>query len=176
MGVRGWVWGLVIGLIWAVSGAIVWDALKTGSVAGVRQLRNWLSGVSVSRLRTRISQIEAYRNQIASFGSSDKALYLAVLQHVIAMLTLICLTIILFIIEYAAEVGPFSGSTMRLGPRGALAILGATISFIAAVLGINGMSLGLLNTPETVSKKVKELDSEIAGLRSRLDARTRALP
>jgi hypothetical protein len=91
---------LVIAFIFAIIGAIVWDVLKTGSLTGVRQLRNRLSDVSVSRLRKRIKQVETYRDRIASFESSDKALYLAVLLHVVGMLTMICMTIILLIVEY----------------------------------------------------------------------------
>jgi len=44
------------------------------------------------------------------------------------------------------------------------------------VFGLNATNLAKLNTPETVLKKVNELDSEIAGLKSKLDARIRALP
>jgi len=165
---------LIVALIFAIIGAIVWDILKTGSVAGVRQLRNRLSDVSVSRLRKRISQIETYRDRIASFGSSDKALYLAVLQHVVVMLAMVSMAILLLIFEHAAEVGPFSNSILVVGPRGGFAVLSACILFIAAVLGINATRISDLNTADAVSKKVNEIDSEIAGLKSKLDARTRA--
>jgi len=62
------------------------------------------------------------------------------------------------------------------GPRGGFAILGAGALSIAIVFGLNATNLAKLNTPETVLKKVNELDSEIAGLKSKLDARIRALP
>jgi len=141
---------LVIAFIFAIIGAVVWDVLKTGSLTGVRQLRNRLSDVSVSRLRKRIKQIETYRDRIASFGSSDKALYLAVLLHVVGMLTMICMAIILLIFEYAAEVGPFSQSPMVTGPKGAFASLGAVTLCIAVLLGLNATKLATLNTRETV--------------------------
>jgi hypothetical protein len=163
---------LVIAFIFAIIGAIVWDVLKTGSLTGVRQLRNRLSNVSVSRLQKRIKQVETYRDRIASFGSSDKALYLAVLLHVVGMLTTICMAIILLIFEYAAEVsGAFSQSPMVIGPRGGFATLGAGALGIAVLLGLNATKLATLNTRETVLKKVTELDSEIAGLKAKLDAR-----
>jgi hypothetical protein len=166
---------LIIAFIFSIIGAIVWDGLKTGSLAGVRQLRNKLSDVSVSRLRKRINQIEMYRNRISSFGSSDKALYLAVLQHVVGMLILICMGLILLICEYASAVGPFSRATVVIGPRGGFAILAGVTFALAGLFGINAVKLAQLNTPETISNKVSELDSEIAGLRSKLDARDRAL-
>jgi hypothetical protein len=167
---------LVIGIIGAIIGAMVWSVLKTGSLAGVRQLRNKLSDVSVSRLRERISQLETYRNRIASYGSSDKALYLAVLQHVVGMLTMMCMAMILFVFEYAAEVAPLSPNTVVIGPRGGFAILGAVTLSIAVLFGISAIKLAKLNTTGAISEKLTELDSEIAGLKSKLDARTRALP
>lgn len=167
---------LLIAFIFAIIGAIVWDVMKTGSVAGVRQLRNKLSEVSVSRLRKRISQMETYRTRIALFGSSDKALYLAVLQLVVGMLTMLCLAIVLLIFEYAAEVGPLSGSSMVVGPRYGFAILSACALTIAVLLGMGATNLAKLDKPEAVSKKVKELDLEIDKLKSKLDARSRTAP
>jgi hypothetical protein len=180
MWVLGWIAtnerDLVIGVTSAIIGAMVFAVLQTGSLVGVRQLRNKLSDVSVSRLRKRISQIETYRNRISEFGSSDKAFYLAILLHVVGMLTMMSLGIILLIFEYATEVGPLSHNFMVVGPRGSFAVLGGCTLTIAVLFGINATNLAKLNTPETVLKRVKELNSEIAGLKSKLDARTRALP
>lgn len=145
-------------------------------MAGVRQLRNRLSDVSVSRLLKRISELETYRNRIASYVSSDKALYLAALQHVVGMLILICMGLLLLICEYAFEVGPFSEDTVIVGPRGGLAVLAALTFTIAFFVGISAVKLAQLNTPKTIPKKLNELDSEIAGLKSKLDARRRASP
>jgi len=162
---------IVMAAIFAIVWAIIWDALKPWSFWGVRKLKNWLSDMSVGRLRKRINKMEHYRNQIASFGSSDKFLYVAILQHVVAMLTMICLGLIVLIFEYAARVGPFAGNIVVAGPKGAFATLSTCIFGIAALFGLNAMRLANLNTPEAVSKKVNELTSEIAGLRLKLDAR-----
>jgi hypothetical protein len=164
---------VIIGVICAIVFGIVVELLKKGSVIGVRQIRNKVSNVSVSRLRKRIAQLETYRNQVASFGSSDKFLYVAILQHVVAILTMICLAFIVLIFEYAARVGRFAGNILIAGPTGAFAILSASILGIAAFFGLNAIHLANLNTPDAVSKKVNELDSEIAVVRSKLDARLR---
>jgi len=158
----------------AIIGAMIVELLKTGSgwsISGFRKLRNRLADFSVSRLRKRISQMETYRNQINLFVSSDKALYLTVLQYVIAMLALICLALLLLIFEYAAEVGPWFGTTMVVGPRYGFAILSGTVLGMAILVGIASTRFSGLTTSEAVSKRVSELDSEIAGLKAKLDAR-----
>src|SRR5208337_3462828 len=141
---------IVMAAIFAIVWAIIWDALKPWSFWGVRKLKNWLSDMSVGRLRKRINKMEHYRNQIASFGSSDKFLYVAILQHVVAMLTMICLGLIVLIFEYAARVGPFAGNIVVAGPKGAFATLSTCIFGIAALFGLNAMRLANLNTPEAV--------------------------
>jgi hypothetical protein len=160
----------------AVIGALIWEILKSGpgwSGWGIRRLRNKLADFSVSRLRKRIGQMETYRNQFSLFASSDKALYLAVLQYVIAMLGLICLALLLLILEYAAEVGPWSGTTIVIGPRHGFAILSGIVLAMAFFVGIASTYLSRLTTSEAASKRVNELDSEIAGLKSKLDTRLR---
>jgi hypothetical protein len=177
MGALGWVYayerGLVIGLIWAVSGAIVWDIIKSGSLIGVRQLRNWLSNISVGRLRDRISEMEKYRERIISLGSSDKALYLALLQSVVVILTMISLATIVFIVQVAVGFSAMHYSGFPFGPQGLFVAADVGVLVVAIGVGVSALIVGVLDTPERVSKKVSELDSEIAGLRSKLDARLR---
>ena len=162
---------LVIAGIFAILGAIVWDILKSGSLIGVRQLRNWLSDISVGRLRKRISDLEKYRTRIVSFASSDKALYLAVLQSVVVILAMMCLATISFVFDLVAQFIAVPYGIVLLGPQGAFAACGVGILAIAIVVGLNALIYGGLDTPERIAKKVSELDSEIAGLRVRLDAR-----
>ena len=164
---------LVVGVICAVLGSVVTTLLKTGSLIGVRQLSNWLSNISVSRLRTRIGQLEMYRNRIAAFQSSDKALYLAMLQYVVGILTMICLATLLFICEVAVGFSDMHYSGLRFGPEGIFAAAGVGVLMIAIVVGVSALIVGRLDSPERVATKVSELDSEIAGLRSKLDARLR---
>ncbi len=162
---------LLIAFIFAIVVAILLDLLKRGSLAGVRQLRNWLADFSVGRLRRRIGTLETYRNRISVFASSDKALYLAMLQYIVVILTMICLATILFSLEFVARVSTAHYATSLLGAQGAFAACGFGVLTIAAFVGVSALIVGGLDTPERVAKKVSELDSEIASLRSKLDAR-----
>jgi hypothetical protein len=164
---------LVIGIICTVLGSVVTTILRTGSLFGVRQLGNWLSNISVSRQRKRIGELEMYRNRLAAFGSSDKALYLTMLQYVIGILTMTSLATILFIVQVAVGFSAMHYSGSSFGPQGLFVAAEVGVLIIAIVVGVSGLIVGGLDSPERITKKVSELDSEIAGLRSKLDARLR---
>ncbi len=153
---------LVIGVACTIIGAVLYDLLKTGSLVGVRQLRNKLSERSVKNLQTRIDQLQASRDRVNSFALSDRALYLTSLQMMFGMFTIICLGIVILVLDYV------------LGePRLGFAILALLIFLLAIVLGVVAMQTAGLDTPAKISAKLSKLDSEIDDLKSKLDSRIR---
>lgn len=153
---------LIIAFVFAIIGAVFWDAVKTGSVAGVRQLKNKLAEQSVARLQERIVQLQKYRDTINSYISSDRALYLATLQLILAILILACMGAAAVILD---SLLPLQG--LRLS------VVALFIFAIAIILGMYGVQLAKLSTRSELSAKVSALDSEINALKAKLDLRTR---
>jgi hypothetical protein len=134
MWVGSWVVAHERDLILAIIGAVVWDTLKTGSLRGVRRLRNKLSDVSVSRLRKRIGQLETYRDQIALLNKSDKGLYVPLLKSVIAMLAMVCLALMLGTGEFLVRTYSVPYGSIVIGPRGSMIALAHFIMLVATSL------------------------------------------
>ena len=153
---------LIIAFVFAIIGAVFWEAVKTGSVAGVRQLKNKLAEQSVARLQERIVQLQKYRDTINSYISSDRALYLATLQLILAILILACMGAAAVILD---SLLPLQG--LRLS------VVALFIFAIAIILGMYGVQLAKLSTRSELSAKVSALDSEINALKAKLDLRTR---
>jgi hypothetical protein len=91
---------LVIAGIFAIVAAIIIAALGIDSVihAGRRHLWNKWSESSVSRLQTRILELQTYRDSIQAYASSDRALYLTTFRLVMGILMFGCLGVIVLII------------------------------------------------------------------------------
>jgi hypothetical protein len=134
---------LLIGLIFAIVWAVIWDLVKTGCVVGFRRLKNKLSELSVSRLRNRIVELEGDRDRIRSLAS-DKALYLFVLRILVAMTTLVCM----------GEAIRATHSFLRVGI--VLEPLSAFCFIVAAIFGVWGIRMSQLSTPTKVAARVKE--------------------
>jgi uncharacterized small protein (DUF1192 family) len=153
----------VLGVVVTFVATLMYDVLKVGSITGVRQIRNKLSEYSVARLQNRITQLEAYREVVNSYTASDRALYLATLQLMFAVLRLVCMGAVVVLTGFL-----FSSPVPPMFIFAALAIF-----LIAIVLGACGAQLAGLNTRSKVSERVGQLDSEIADLKAKLDWRTR---
>jgi uncharacterized small protein (DUF1192 family) len=153
---------LIIAFVFAIIGAVFWDAVKTGSIAGVRQLKNKLAEQSVARLQERIVQLQKYRDTINSYISSDRALYLATLQLILAILILACMGAAAVILDSLLPL-----QELRLS------VVALFIFAIAIILGMYGVQLAKLSTRSELSAKVSALDSEINALKAKLDLRTR---
>ncbi len=153
---------LIIAFVFAIIGAVVYDLVKTGSVAGIRQLKNKLSEQSASRLQQRIVQLQTFRDAINSYMSSDRTLYLATLKLVFAILTFTCMGAVAAILD---SLIPTHG--LRLS------VVALFIFAIAIVLGVWGMQLAGFDTRSKLSAKLATLDSEINDLKAKLDLRTR---
>jgi hypothetical protein len=121
---------LIIAFVFAIIGAVFWDAVKTGSVAGVRQLKNKLAERSVARLQERIIQLQKYRDTINSYISSDRALYLATLQLILAILILACMGAVAVILDSLLP-----SQLLRFS------IVAVFIFAVAIVLGVYGVQL-----------------------------------
>jgi hypothetical protein len=154
----------------AVLFAIIADLLRIGSAlrAGMRDIKNKLSERSVARLRKRIAQLEKSRELYKSFLSSDKVLYLHTFQLVLAILLSWSVGAIIFIF------GLFKGTSTPTfpNPRNFFSLALLPFAF-AASLCAWGIKVTALNTREKVSAMVEKLDSEIADLNVKLDARLR---
>jgi hypothetical protein len=172
---------IVIGAVFAVIFGVIIDLLKIGSRvrAVFRHLKNKLAEQSVESLRTRIAQQEKSRDRIASFLSSDKALYLYTLRYIIAILILICV---------AAGASVFNDllALNKVVPGLRLILFGRVMSFpvnfkvvallifaLAAVLGIYSIRIASWDTHAKISKVVTKFDDEIAVMKRKLEARTR---
>lgn len=155
---------LAIAFLFAIIGAVVWDVVKTGSVAGVRQLKNKLSEQSVARLRERIAQLERNRDEVSSYLSSDRALYLATLRLMFGILLFACVGASTFIIDSLLPLPGFRFS-----------VVAVFIFVMAITLAVYGLQLAGLNTRSKISEKVATLDSEINDLKTKLDLRQRKI-
>ncbi|MGA9722147.1 MAG: hypothetical protein WBQ86_06835 [Candidatus Binatus sp.] len=151
---------LTIAFVFAIIGAICWDVIKTGSVAGVRQIRNKLSEQSVARLRGRIVQLEMYRDVINSYLSSDRAMYLATLRLMFGILMFLCIGALAVILDYFLQ---------SSGPR--FSLLAVAVLIIAVAFGAYGVQLSGLDTRSKLSEKIATLDAEINDLKAKLDIR-----
>jgi hypothetical protein len=141
----------------------LYDLLKIGSVFGVRQLRNKVSEYSITRLQKRIDQLQQYRDAVNSYLSSDRALYLATLQLLFAILVLACIGAVAVTLEFLF---PSHGPPM-------LTIAGLFFFLIAIVLGVHGAQLAGLKSRSQIATIVARYDSEINDLKAKLEARTR---
>jgi ABC-type multidrug transport system fused ATPase/permease subunit len=150
---------LVIAFVFAIIGAFFWDVVKTGSAAGIRQLRNKLSEQSVARLRERIVQMEKYRDVLNSYLSSDRALYLATLRLMLGILMFVCLGAVLTILNSLLPLPGLGFSIMAL-----------FIFIIAIVLCVYGAQLTGLDTRSKISEKIAALNSETDALKAKLDS------
>ena len=148
---------LAVGL--AAVFAVVVDLLRVGSRIrnGTRHLKNKLSERSVARLRKRIAELEQYRDRVALYLSSDRALYLTALGIILGVLTFISSGAIIAILDRLGAIP--NGDILTLMPFA-----------IAIVLAVYGMRLASLVTPEKVSELIATLDADIADLKAKLQA------
>jgi hypothetical protein len=148
-------------LIFAAMFATIVDTLRVGSSlrAAGRQLKNKLSERSVARLRKRIAQLETWRNTINSYASSDKALYLNMFRTVLVILICMC--------------GGAIASILSLLQPNQGNLLPIVLMFVLPILiALSGLKIAALDSRSKISALVAELDSEIADLKRKLNART----
>lgn len=152
---------LVIGAVFAILCAVLADFVQPASRlrAAVRHFKNKLAEQSAARLRTRIAQTELYRDRVAAYLASDKALYLATLQFSLGILLLMCVAAASFLIGRLTLI-PGQSELLALAP-----IVGAII------IGVYGVRMASWDTRPKISEVIAKLDGEITELRAKLDAR-----
>jgi hypothetical protein len=153
---------IVLAAIFAIIFGLILDLFTPGSRlrAGIRHIKNRLSERSAARLRERIKQLETYRNEVAGYLSSDKALYMATFQIVIGILV---------------AIATGAGLTLlnNMVPYSHLDLMAAFFFFVAIVIGMQGFKTSSLDTAAKVTAMIIKLNSEIADLREKLEARAK---
>jgi hypothetical protein len=154
------------GLIWALAIWFIFDLLRLGSyMRGFpRHVRNRLAERSISRLRSRITELERYRQALTLYLSSDRAFYLHALGILFGILPFGCMAGAMMILVSLGfppgqSVVPFE-------------ILALCILVIAIVVGIYGLRLASWDTRAKISEVAAKVDAEIAAMKEMLAART----
>jgi hypothetical protein len=139
--------------------ALIFDVLDSnGRVrTGIRHIKNKRSERSAAKLRKRIEALEVRRDTIASYLTSDKALYLTVLRIVLVMLVAIA----------SGEGVTVLGGALGMGP-----LLPLSLFFygLAVLGGIQGLKTTELDNRAKVTETIAQLDSEIADLKTKVPA------
>jgi len=149
-------WAAFFGLLFALA---LDFADPNGRIrTGIRHLKNKWSERSVAQLRKRITALQARRDTVASYLSSDKALYLTSLRFVISMLLTVAL---------GAGTSVLGDKFPTLGP---LFLFALFFYFLAVVIGVQGLTISALDTQAKVTEMLAKLDSEIANLEQKLKA------
>jgi hypothetical protein len=123
--------------------------------ACIRFILNTLAERSISRLRTRIVQLEGQRERYAKYMASDKALYLATFQGL--LFTVICIAL------GAMCAGVADVSRSGLFKMWSIAFYGGAVAF-----GIMGVRYALLDSREKVAKVIQKIESDLAELKEKL--------
>jgi hypothetical protein len=118
-------------------------------------IQNKLAEQSEARLRERIKELERQRNKYTAYLSSDKALYLASFQIVIAMLGALGVGALLSAIAYLTGYPPME-------------ITAIPIYIVAFALAVQGARISSLDTKDKVAAMVEKLDGEINDLTKKL--------
>jgi hypothetical protein len=145
--------------------AVLADVLRIGSLlrTAVRHLKDKLAEQSAEGWRTRIANQQQYRDRIAEYLGSDKALYLDALQMIMVVLMFVAFAIGIL------AIGNFFPGILSFNALAALCAL------IAIVCGIQGIQRTYLDTPSKISTVVADLDKEIAAMKAKLPAVSRPL-
>jgi hypothetical protein len=159
-------------IAWAIGLAIIFaiiaDFMRIGSILrdGVRFLKNKRAGRSAEKLRKRIAELQRTRDSYAAILVSDKYLYLHTLRAMLIVLVFICIGAGLFILSHfvAESYGVAIFFTFDIPAGGIFAI--------AAVVGIYGLQLAEMDTKDKVANIIARLDTDIAELNVKLEART----
>lgn len=153
---------IVLAAIFAIIFGLILDLFTPGSRlrAGIRHIKNKLSERSAERLRERIRQLETFRNDVAAYLSSDKALYLATFRIVIGILV-------------TMATGAGLAMLDNIFPSSPLGLFAGCFYFLAVVIGIQGFKTSSLDTPAKVTAMIIKLNSEIDDLRKKLEAMTK---
>ena len=153
---------IVLAAIFALIFALILDLLDPdGRIrTGIRQVKNKWSERTARALQKRIKQLETGRDEVATYLTSDKALYLATFRIVISML---------FSIAAGAAITAL-GDIFPVGPFGLFSIL---FYGLAVAIGIQGFKISALSTRAKVTEMVEKLDSEIEDLKKKLQAMMR---
>jgi hypothetical protein len=123
----------------------------------IRRIKNLLARGSATRLRTRITEMERYRGQLVAYVESDKAHYLAALQHIFGILLLMCGGAVVFGIGYFF-------SPLR-NQYNLMAIL---VFVVAGLLSMSAIRITSWNSHSKLSDAIFKLDGEIAQMKAKL--------
>jgi len=177
-GVRGFwerhwieiVWALVFAVVFAVGA----DLLQVGSRlrAGIRHIKNRAAEQSIKQLKQRIKELGNYRDGLAKYLSSDKALYLATLRIVMGVLLCVCMGEILVVfgnVKTLARVVQFKDVDMGMFQLFAICFFAMGVFFV-----IQGGKLASLDSQTKISEQIAKIEGEIANLQTVLDRQTQA--
>lgn len=92
---------IVIALVLAVIFAVIVDAMKVGSGirAAIRHVRNRLAERSIEKLRKRLDELKKGKARLVECLTSDRALYLYVLQFIAGVLGTLAMSFCCFVIS-----------------------------------------------------------------------------
>jgi hypothetical protein len=166
---RNWIVShpVIFAVVLALAFALGMDLLAISSRIrrGFRGIKNKWSERSVSRLRKRIEQLEAYRDRIDSYLNSDKALYLATLGIVITLIILLASGAGLVVLSDVLR----DAEPTKIHPP--FRLFGLLFYLIAIGAGFQGVKIAGLDSKEKISQMVAKLNSEIANLKAKLQAK-----
>jgi hypothetical protein len=156
---------LISGLIFAVIVGLLLDLLNpdSGSRRILRHLNNKRSEFSVEYMRSRISQLEAYREQLAS----GRGVYLLSFQSVFIIL-------MLFAGVAGMEIASHSGVKFSPYFMGFLSFDEEALLILITIIlvALRGLRLAAIETKAKQTKRLTDLDSDIADLKQKVATRS----
>jgi hypothetical protein len=156
----------IFAFVFGIILTVIFEIMSFGSRlrAWVRHIKNKLSERSVSKLRKRIKQLEVAKEQYQTYLGSDKALYLMNLKIVFIVLIGMCLSGVLILIAHGQLV--IGRSTVQIGETKTWAFW---MLIFCITVAAGGIKFASLDSREKVSAIIAKYDSEIAGLKSKLE-------
>jgi hypothetical protein len=171
------IFGVVFAVIFAFVFALIFDLLPiTARIRErVQEYRNRLAEQSAAAIRTRIEELEKYRDTIAVYLASDKAHYLTTLRSVLAVLFLFG-TGATFLIMGRADlvISSAPGSTGVSAPpslRGIFNTAGLACFVATVIISALAIRIAALDTQAKISALIEKINSDIEKLRTKLPSR-----
>jgi hypothetical protein len=148
-------------VILAVILAAIADLLRVGSGlrTAARHIKNKIAERSADNLRSRISVMERQRDRMSAYLTSDKALYLGILNFVFGTLICLCAGALCFTLD-------------RFFPLAFLTVAGLLFFGMGIWIAFQGTQVTSLDTADKIGRLVSALHGEIALLEEKLKAKT----
>jgi hypothetical protein len=152
------------GLFWAFVIGAAFDLASPDSRirAGIRHIKNYVSGLSIKYLQNRIAKLQIYRNTLRSYA--DMAIYLGILRAILAGVICMSAASLLMLGDSIGFIPSGEGKFL------ASCMYGLIIGTGLAILRIYSPTT---DTRQEFQKLIMQIEKEITALQGKLDKRTR---